>query len=185
MDVIETGLTWLLLFASAAAVAVLIKIGLEKLYDRFSLSLAAPPLLSMFAGLFVVWFLIDPETFGSSTREPLTFLVAVIAGAAAGVAVYFGARKLLTSNAMTFAFGIAASLALVVAGFIAGGPTKLVGFMVLILLGCVGLAVMASPALPEDGRRIVPLVGAVATFVGLVDWLQAFDRMGRILGSAE
>jgi ABC-type sugar transport system permease subunit len=184
VDLVESILTWLLLFATAIGIGALVWLALTRFTERFSQNLAAPGVAGVIAGLGATWYLIDPIQFDTG-REPVAFLLALLIGVAVMVAVIAVLRRALLPKSATLAAGLLVTAAVVGVAIGWASPTKLAGIAALVVLVTVCLAILASPGLDDRAREIIPIVGGTAAAVAMIDWLQAFDRMERILNSGE
>ncbi len=186
MEALETIVTWALLVAFGATIALAIKAILSKMHVGLSTTTAAPGVLGATAAFAVLATLLP-----TSAPIEVPFLFTLALALVAGLLIAWLIRSLVGANDVAgLGLAVLTAAAAMLAAILAGSPSKLVGFASVALVGVFVLGLMGFRSLPSDVARVLPLAGAAITFVGLFDWLQAkvgspMSRMERLAQSSE
>ncbi|MEM8924481.1 MAG: sugar ABC transporter permease [Actinomycetota bacterium] len=178
MGTLETLVSWALLLVVAAAIGLGVRGLLGSLQRNFAGATPLPSIVGTAAGIVALLALIDGDR--------LPFVVSLLVAALVLVAVWRVARFLIAGRPpVALAVAVLAAVVVAFLWLSAVGPTKLVGFAVAACVVLASFAVTGTAIAPEVVRRHLPNIGGIAATIGAVDYLQAFDRMSRALGSTE
>ncbi len=178
MELLRDIISWGILLATAAVIGLAVNQILQKVQTTFGQASTIPPVTGAAAGIATTVTLLD--------RGALPFLVNLVVAIIVGVVVGKVA-SLLVNNRSAVSLGLAAfsAVLLAVASTAAWAPTKLAQFAAIAVATLATFAFLGSSDTPQQIRRWLPPAGGVLAGIGAVDWLQAFDRVGRALASPE